>query len=157
MRSAVAAREAEVGLSRIVAGYAWEWVSKKNPEAVDIQIENIGLKWNSTATDWINSPGSTNEVGSIHTVQGYDLNYAGVIIGPDLRFNEQTGQLFVDRDSYFDKKGKENNPTLGISYSDEDLLTFITNIYAVLLTRGIQGTYVYVCDPKLRAFLKQFF
>ena len=64
------------------------------------------------------------------------------------------GRLIVDRSSYFDKKGMENNPKLGIVYTDDDLLRFITNIYAVLLTRGIRGTYVYVCDPELRKYLR---
>ena len=82
-------------------------------------------------------------------MQGYDFNYAGVIIGPDLRFDPVAGKLVIDRGSYFDTKGKENNPVLGKTYTDDDLLRFITNIYAVLLTRGIRGTYVYVCDPVL--------
>ncbi len=64
--------------------------------------------------------------------------------------------LAFDRSQYFDKKGMENNRRLGIKYSDEDLLRFVTNIYAVLLTRGIKGTYVYVCDPPLREHLKRF-
>jgi uncharacterized protein len=89
-------------------------------------------------------------------VQGYDLNYAGVIIGSDLRYDEATGSVFVARESYFDKKGKENNVRLGKVYSDDDLLRFVRNIYAVLLTRSIRGTYVYVCDPALRAYLKRF-
>jgi DUF2075 family protein len=92
-----------------------------------------------------------NEVGSIHTVQGYDLNYAGVIIGPDIGYDDVTGRLVFNRDSYFDKKGKENNRRLGITYSDEDLVEFVKNIYRVLLTRGIRGTYVYICDQSLRA------
>ena len=108
--------------------------------------------WNSTDKDWINSPGSLEEVGSIHTVQGYDLNYAGVIIGPDLRYDADAGRLHIDRAAYFDKKGKENNPVLGRVYSDEDLLRYITNVYAVLLTRGVRGTYVYVNDPDVRAY-----
>jgi len=95
-------------------------------------------------------------VRSIHTVQGYDLNYVDVIIDLDLRFNPQQRRLFIDRDSYFDKKGKENNPGLGKRYSDNDLLRFITQIYAVIMTRGIRGTYVYACDPDLRKYLKVF-
>lgn len=67
-----------------------------------------------------------------------------------------TGKLFVDRESYFDKKGKGNNTRLRKTYSDDDLLRFICNIYAVLLTRSIHGTYVYVCDPALLAYLKPF-
>ncbi len=61
------------------------------------------------------------------------------------------GRLFVDRESYRDKKGKENNGSEGLH--DDDLLTFIRNIYGVLLTRGIRGTYVYVCDPALRDYV----
>jgi DUF2075 family protein len=72
-----------------------------------------------------------------------------------LRFDPATGRLIVDRSSYFDKKGMENNPKLGIVYTDDDLLRFITNIYAVLLTRGIHGTYVYVCDPPLREYVRR--
>jgi len=90
-------------------------------------------------------------------VQGYDLNYAGVIIGPDLRYDAERGRVYVDRDSYKDAKVKENNKALGRVYTDEDLLSYITNIYAVLLTRGIRGTYVYVCDPGLREYVKSVF
>ena len=62
-----------------------------------------------------------------------------------------------DRANYHDKKGKENNPKLGRQVTDDDLLTYITNIYAVLLTRGMRGTFVYVCDPALREHLRPFF
>lgn len=150
-------REEEHGLSRLVAGYAWPWVSKDDSTAFDIEIDGLQFKWNSTAKDWVNSPNAFSEVGSIHTVQGYDLNYAGVIIGPDLKFDPNANRIYVDRENYFDKKGKENNPRLGREYSDDDLLIFITNIYAVLLTRGIRGCYVYVSDIHLRNVLRPFF
>lgn len=150
MREAIIQKNGEVGLSRLVAGYAWPWESRKDKSAADIEIDGIPLQWNQTPVDWINSPNSVNEVGSIHTVQGYDLNFAGVIIGPDLGFDEQTQSLVFNRAMYFDTKGKENNPRLGISYSDEDLLEFVKNIYRVLLTRGIKGTYVFVVDECLR-------
>jgi DUF2075 family protein len=156
MRAEISRQDQEVGLSRMLAGYAWEWKSKNDKLAFDIAVDGVQLRWNSAQTDWIASPRSIDEVGSIHTVQGYDLNYAGVIIGPDLRFDPARSALFVERSSYFDKKGKENNPLLGHRYSDEDLLRYIRNIYSVLLTRGIRGTYVYVCDPALREYLHQF-
>ncbi|KIL89237.1 hypothetical protein FAVG1_07631 [Fusarium avenaceum] len=140
MRDEIFQRDAEVGLARIVAGYAWEWRSKRDKTAFDIMIGDAQLRWNSTPTDWISSNNALEEVGSIHTVQGYDLNYVGVIIGLDLRFDTVRKRLWVDRKSYFDKKGKENNPALGRTYSDDDLLRFITQIYAVLMTRGIRGT-----------------
>jgi len=155
MRREIHDRDAEVGLARLVAGYAWKWRSRSDKEAWDIELDGEQLRWNGKQVDWIASPGSLAEVGSIHTVQGYDLNYAGVIIGADLRHDQDRG-LFIDRDSYFDSKGKENNAKLGIKYSDSDLLQFITNIYAVLLTRGMLGTYVYVVDTGLRDYLKRF-
>lgn len=150
MREAIRAKDREEGLARMVAGYAWEWRSKHDKSAYDIELDGERMRWNSTATDWINAPGSIDEVGSIHTVQGYDLNYAGVIIGPDLRLDPDTDRIVFDRANYKDRKGQENNPTLGVTYSDADLLEFVRNIYRVLLTRGMRGTYVYVCDPGLR-------
>jgi len=156
MRDEIFRRNSEVGLSRMVAGYAWEWRTRRNGNAFDIEIGQTRLRWNSTPTDWVASSNALEEVGSIHTVQGYDLNYVGVIIGLDLRFDPDRRRLFIDRDSYFDKKGKQNNRALGRTCSDDDLLRFITQIYAVLMTRGIRGTYVYACDPGLREYLKDF-
>jgi DUF2075 family protein len=155
MRDAIVAKDAEHGLCRLIAGFAWPWVSKNNPEAHDIEIGGIGFWWNRTATDWINSETSLDEVGSIHTVQGYDLNYAGVIIGSDLGYDPVSRTMVFHRENYHDKKGKENNPRLGITYTDEDLLEYVVNIYRVLLTRGIKGTYIYVVDPGLRDYLKR--
>ena len=156
MREEVRRKDAEAGLSRLLAGYAWPWKTKKDKTAFDIEIGDSRLRWNSTQTDWIASPKSLEEVGSIHTVQGYDLNYAGVIIGNDLGFDPIEGRLIARRAMYFDKKGRENNRVLGKKYTDDDLLRFITNIYGVLLTRGIRGTFVYVCDPDLREYLSKF-
>ncbi|HEU4850072.1 MAG TPA: DNA/RNA helicase domain-containing protein, partial [Terrimesophilobacter sp.] len=157
MHDAIRERDVEHGLARLVAGYAWEWKSRKNTDAFDIELDDRNLRWNTTDKDWINSSDSLDEVGSIHTVQGYDLNYAGVIIGRDLQYDLAGGRLRADLDQYFDTKGKENNPKLGRTYSDDEILRFITNIYTVLLTRGIRGTYVYVCDPALRERLRAFF
>lgn len=89
-------------------------------------------------------------------MQGYDLNYAGVIIGRDLRADAATGRLVFSRDEYKDKMGKMNNRKLDIKYSDEDLLQYVLNIYSVLLTRGMLGTYVYVCDTEVRERLRRF-
>ena len=157
MRTAIVERETEHGLARLVAGYAWEWRSRSRPEEFDIELDGLRLRWNTTQLDWVGSPTSIDEVGSIHTIQGYDLNYAGVIIGPDLRYDARTGRLFVARASYFDRKGKENNPALGLTYSDDDLLRYVVNVYGVLLTRGMLGTYVHVVDPGLREYLRGYF
>lgn len=157
MRREILSRNEEHGLARLVAGYAWAWKTKKDKLAFDIELDGVQLRWNSTQRDWINKANSELEVGSIHTVQGYDLNYAGVIIGKDLRFDPGSSKIYFDRAEYYDTKGQENNPKLGIVYSDEDLLVYVRNIYSVLLTRGIHGTYLYVCDEPLREHLRRYF
>ncbi len=134
----------QVGLARVVAGYAWPWISKKNPDAFDIEIGETKLKWNSQLTDWVNSANAINEVGCIHTVQGYDLNYVGVIIGSELTYDEVSKKLRVNPKNYKDVKG------IGGVVDDSELERYILNIYKTMLTRGIKGTYVYVVDEKLK-------
>lgn len=157
MRNQLQLQEETHGLTRLVAGYAWPWRSKLDGEKYDIEIEGNLLRWNSTQRDWINSVKSVNEVGSIHTVQGYDLNYVGVIIGKDLKFDPKERRIKFDRSNYFDTKGMENNNKRNITYSDNDIQQYVQNIYGVLMTRGIKGTYIYVCDPALREYMADFF
>ncbi|HCT13488.1 MAG TPA: AAA family ATPase [Corynebacterium nuruki] len=151
-------KDAAHGLSRLVAGYAWDWVSKKDKEAFDIHLaHDVNLRWNSTIRDWINSPKSLEEAGSIHTVQGHDLNFTGVIFGPDLRYDLENERLYISRDDYRDRTGKRNNAMAGRNTTDDMLLEFITNIYYVMMTRGIHGTYIHVVDPGLREYLGRYF
>lgn len=154
MQHAIRQREREAGLARLVAGYAWDWKTRGNKPGYDFEIEGAQFTWNRTDKDWINSPSSTREVGSIHTVQGYDLNYAGVIIGDDLRYDARSNRVVVSREAYRDRKGKENLRTLKRNTTDEDLLELIQNIYGVLLTRGVLGTYIYVHDSNLRRYIQ---
>lgn len=158
-------REKRFGLARLAAGYAWPWRSdpkKKGMKRIpyderpfDIEIEGRQWRWNSAETDWVHSEHAREEFGSIHTLQGYDLNYAGIVIGRDLYFDQETGEIRFDRAHYFDKKGKENNTKRGRVYTDADIERYVKNIYAVLLTRGIRGTFVYVCDEALREHLRR--
>jgi DUF2075 family protein len=157
MRDAIRDREREAGLARLVAGFAWPWVSRRDKSAYDIQIDGVQLRWNQTDVDWVSSPTAAEEVGVIHTVQGYDLNYAGVIIGQDLRYDAGARRLMFDRGSYFDRTAANDMPSRGIRFSDDDILQLVINIYSVLLTRGMLGTYVYVCDPALRDRLRPYF
>ena len=138
-------------LSRVVAGYSWPWHTKpgsKSDQKYDIEIDGLKLIWNSTAQDWVNSPNAINEVGCIHTVQGYDLNYVGVIIGPEFSYNNLERKFIVYKEKYFDINGRNgvNDPA--------ELERYIINIYKTLLTRGIHGTYIYVVDENLRNYLK---
>ncbi len=136
-------------LCRMVAGYAWKWNSKKNKDNHDIEIDGLKLFWNSTNHDWVNSKNAINEVGCIHTIQGYDLNYVGVIIGPELSYDDKGHKLIVNKKSYMDRNGWRgvNDP--------EELYRYIINIYKTLLTRGIKGTYIYIVDEKLREYFKK--
>ena len=143
-------RERESGLSRLIAGYSWEWVSKNNQRLFDINIENSQLRWNRVADDWINSQDSIDEVGCIHTTQGYDLNYAGIIFGTEITYNEKNNEIDIIEKNYFDRNGKQ-------SIEDpNELKEFIINIYKTILQRGIKGTYVYACDKRLHKYLAKF-
>lgn len=136
-------------LSRFIAGYAWPWISQNNPEEFDIEIENIKLKWNSTAIDYINSDIKAQEVGCIHTTQGYDLNYAAIIFGPEIIYNPQSNEIEIIKANY-----KDRNGTATIRDS-EILKSYVVNIYKTIMLRGILGCYVYVCDVNLRNYFKQ--
>ena len=133
-------------VARNVAGYAWKW----NPGEKDVLGKYV---WNTKKEGWLHSENAINEIGCIHTVQGYDINYTGVIIGNDLKYEEGKG-IYIDYDEYKDRTGKEflrkNNPK-----DMQKLKEYITHIYMVLLTRGINGTYVYACDEGLRNYLKK--
>ncbi len=143
-------KEVNEGLSRLIAGYAWEWISRNDKSKYDIDFDGVKLQWNSTAVDWINSPDSINEVGCIHTTQGYDLNYAGVIIGPELDYDNEKKELIIFKNRYKDKAGKN-------TISDENILKeYILNIYKTILLRGIKGVYVYACNSNLRQYLAQY-
>ena len=141
-------KEDEFGLCRLLSGYSWEWKSAK-ADVPDITIEGLNLKWNTTNEDWINSPNAFNEVGCIHTTQGYDLNYTGIIFGKEITYNTETKQIEINTSQYFDKKGKQ-----GIE-DPATLKAYILNIYKTMMLRGIRGTYVYVCDDGLREYMKE--
>ncbi|MEY4440583.1 MAG: hypothetical protein RLY49_209 [Candidatus Parcubacteria bacterium] len=147
-------REKEYKLSRVVAGYAWPWHTKpksKSKQDYDIEIDGHKLIWNSVTKDWVNSPNAIDEVGCIHTVQGYDLNYVGVIIGPEFYYDINQNKLKVDKDKYFDSFGRN-----GIT-DPKELEIYIKNIYKTLLTRGIMGAYIYIVDDNLRNYFKEWF
>ena len=150
--------DADLGLCRTAAGYAWEW--KTNPKSkkfkgkknlYDIIIGDNKFRWNSTYDNWITSKNAVNEIGCIHTVQGYDLNYLGVIIGEDIKYDPAKHEIYADKNCYFDQQGKS-----GVADDPDALREYLSNIYITLMTRGIRGTYVYVCDPELRKYMAQF-
>lgn len=141
------------GLSRILAGYSWPWKTKNKSNSLDydILIDGIKLKWNSQIRNWVNSPNSVDEVGCIHTIQGYGLNYAGVIIGPEIYYDVFDKKIKIDKDKYFDINGKKGVADL------KELELYIINIYKTLLTRGIKGTYIFIVDKNLRDYFVEMY
>ncbi len=142
-------KEQEYGLCRLISGYSWDWVSKKDSNRPDVTLDGVDLYWNRTNADWINSTKEMTEMGCIHTTQGYDLNYAGVIFGSDIVYNSEARKIEIRKENYFDRNGKA-----GIS--DEELHDYIINIYKTIMYRGIKGTYVYCCDEGLREYFRKY-
>ncbi len=136
-------------LCRMVAGYSWKWKSKKDASQIDIDIEGIEKQWNTTDVDWPNATNSINEVGCIHTIQGYDLNYAFVIFGKEIDYDFEHNEIVIDKSKYYDINGKA-------SIKDEkELKQYIVNIYKTLMTRGILGINLYACNENFRIYLER--
>ena len=147
------------GKCRMVAGYTYEWKSKgqyRDGFDYDIVLDDgtFEAKWNLRCDEvgsnysWLNDPNSVKEVGCIHTCQGLDMNYCGVIIGKDLQFRDGTIRYCKDQIARSDKAS-------GIRRADnETAAKLIRNTYYVLLTRGMLGTFVYCEDEELRNHLK---
>ena len=147
------------GKCRVVAGYTYEWVSKgqeRNGSDFDIIFAegNYRAKWNLRCKglpndySWLNDPSSVNEVGCIHTCQGLDMNYCGVIIGKDLQY--RSGELV-----YCKNQIAKSDLNSGIRTANDDTAAkLIRNTYYVLLTRGMLGTFVYCEDESLREHIK---
>ena len=108
----------------MTAGFAWKWETKKHEDAFDIVIEGIPKRWNSSQKDWVNSPNAVNEVGCIHTVQGYDLNYGFVILGPDIYYDNDKEAVCVNKANFKDAVAKKKA-------SDDDLRKIIINAYYI--------------------------
>ena len=151
----IISKEKQYGLCRIVAGFSWPWISNKKSNAgsadvTDIEIDGLQFRWNSKTEDWVHSENAVHEVGCIHTTQGYDLNYAAIIFGHEIDYDHEKGEITIDPDKYHDTNGKK-------SIDDPaQLKEYIVNIYQTLMTRGIRGTYVYACNPRLRDYFREY-
>jgi len=147
--------------SRMVAGYCWNWISQKKPMLKDIQIKEFAYEatWNLTedGSQWIISPSSVEEVGCIHTCQGLELDYVGVIVGPDLV--TKNGELCTNPDARAKtdkslagfKTEFKTKPELAVAKADE----LIRNTYRTLMSRGMKGCYVYFVDEATAEYFKK--
>jgi DUF2075 family protein len=146
--------------SRVVAGYCWNWVSKKEPKAFDIVIpgEDYQARWNlaSYGNEWIINPKSVDEVGCIHTCQGLEVDYVGVIVGGDLVI--ENGKLGTDpkRRAKSDKSlnGYIGERKLDPEAADAKADELIRNTYRTLMSRGMKGCYVYFTDPAVKKYFE---
>ncbi len=144
--------------ARVVAGYCWPWLSKKDPTAADIVIGDYKRQWNldQDGSLWIIAENSIEQVGCIHTCQGLEVDYIGVIIGPDLVVRD--GNVVTspnERDKHDKsirgwKKMMKEQPAL--AKKETDLI--IKNTYRTLMTRGMKGCYLYCTDKETAQFFK---
>ena len=153
-------KNTESNKARLVAGYCWDWVSKTDSEKFDIVIpsEKFEMKWNlnSYGQTWIIDPKSVNEVGCIHTCQGLEVDYVGVIIGEDLVVKD--GELITqpaeraktDKSLKGFKKALKESPIEAELKADE----IIRNTYRTLMTRGMKGCYVYFTNEKTAKYFR---
>ena len=141
--------ENEYGLCRSMSGYSWPWVSKTDTNLPDAIIDGVKMFWNRQSIDWINSTTDVTEMGCIHTVQGYDLNYSGVIFGKEITYDKNSKKIKVIKNNYHDIKGKQ------ALENEDELLKYIVKIYKTMMYRGIKGTYIYVCDRDLREYFEK--
>ncbi|MDO8658293.1 MAG: DUF2075 domain-containing protein [Candidatus Levybacteria bacterium] len=145
--------------SRLLAGYCWKWISKKNPELKDIVIGDYKATWNldSQGQAWIIHPDSVSEVGCIHTSQGLELDYVGVIIGPDMVVRK--GKIITDAtkrassDQSF--KGIKNKLKENPEESKKMADMIIKNTYRTLMTRGMKGCYIYSIDAETQDYFEK--
>lgn len=160
MRTAIVSKNAR-NKARIIAGYCWEWISKKDKHLCDIQFpeHNFAMQWNLTddGGTYIIAPGSINQVGCIHTCQGLELEYVGVIIGPDLIVRNGVIQTDSSKRAKSDKSlnGYKRDLKAGVVGTEKKADTIIRNTYRTLMTRGMKGCYIYCTDKETGEYFKK--
>lgn len=157
-------------LSRLIATYDWKYKEKKSAESRllrywEVMIGKWHKPWNYElekemdrkekrkikSLSWAEQPQTINEVGSTFTIQGFDLNYAGVILGPSVKYRD--GKIVFDADASCNDKAIQNR-TLSDGTKQKFGETLIQHEVRVLMTRGVNGLYIYACDEELRKALK---
>ena len=160
LHEAIARKNEETRLSRVVAGYCWEWDKdhRDDPAVDDIEIGPYSRSWNLRVSDpWAITEGSIDQVGCIHTCQGLEFDYVGVIIGEDLIYRD--GDIIVDHEArattdrslFGIKKMFDEQPEEAAPLADE----LIRNTYRTLMSRGMKGCYLYCCDDALQEYMAE--
>ena len=138
----IVARNESEGLCRVLTGPGWGTNE-------DIIIQGKTYHWSTKDSDWSNNEVVRTSIVSIHKTQGFDLNYAGVIFGKEVFYDKVTGEFEVNKKELRDNHAK--------SSGDEEMRQYVINIYLTLMTRGIEGTYVYALDKNLQEYLRKYF
>ena len=146
--------------ARMVAGYCWNWISRADKTAFDISLPqyDFGMQWNldTDGSLWIQAPDSVSEVGCIHTCQGLEVDYIGVIIGDDLLvrngevITNPSARAKTDKSISGFKKLLKTHPELANNKADG----IIRNTYRTLMTRGMKGCYIFCTDPETQAYFE---
>lgn len=149
---------AQTGTARMTAGYCWPWSDPRPDHTLvnDVVIGDWARPWNVRSDRavgdyppsmlWANDPNGFSQVGCVYTAQGFEYDWNGVILGPDLTVKD--GRLVTVRDANKDPAFRNRK---AVSDADFDLL--VRNVYKVLLTRGMRGTVIYAVNPELQRFL----
>ncbi len=161
LRELIIKKNSKNNRARMVAGYCWKWKSKKDPHAFDIEFPeySFAAKWNLTedGSKWIISPNSVNEVGCIHTCQGLELDYIGVIIGNDMIIRNGIVITDVTKRATSDNSVKGYKKLISQDSNQGKILldTIIKNTYRTLMTRGMRGCYIYCTDKETAAYFNK--
>lgn len=151
--------------ARLMAGFCWPWSTNVvNGDLVkDVKIGTFAMPWETHDKvdrkslsvsyprwyEWAYKPEGINQVGCIYTSQGYEFDYAGVIIGPDLKYDPVEDKIITDKSACKDPVLRRTQKEATMTFDD-----YVRNIYRVLMSRGMKGCYLYVCDDNLRTYLK---
>ncbi|MGN9810228.1 DNA/RNA helicase domain-containing protein [Micromonospora sp. BQ11] len=158
METFLAAKQAVGETARMSAGYCWPWSDPRPDDSLvpDVRVGGWARPWNVKSDRsvgeapgsafWATDPNGFGQVGCVYTAQGFEYDWSGVIIGPDLV--ARNGRLVTRRDESKDPAFRSRK-----SVSDDEADRLIRNTYKVLLTRGMRGTILYSTDPETREFL----
>ena len=151
--------------ARLMAGFCWPWSTNVvNGDLVkDVKIGTFAMPWETNDKvdrrslrvsyprwyEWAYKPEGIKQVGCIYTSQGYEFDYAGVIIGPDLKYDPVEDKIITDKSACKDPVLRRTQKEATMTFDD-----YVRNIYRVLMSRGMKGCYLYVCDDNLRTYLK---
>jgi hypothetical protein len=161
MEQRLRAHLAEGDGARIAAGYCWPWSDPRKDGSLvpDVVVGDWSRPWNvkgdravggaPPASLWASDPAGFDQVGCVYTAQGFEYDWSGVILGPDLVWRS---------DRWVTVRGANRDPDFrsGKRVTDDEFHRLVLNVYKVLLTRGMKGTYVYSTDPETQAFLRAY-